>query len=494
MACTDTAEKLVFVDLDNSTTGSSVYTYLFSTQTWSKSPVASLPCPDGGGLLPRDSGYTVGVARGPVGDRLLILGGSVADGNNLYYSDDCGQSFVCYDADQIWQGRDFAPIVYNPGMFPGDPVIMAGGRAEETTYSIGMFLSYDLGITWQRPQCFATGNCKNPIGVPDTMGACTVNYYKHCYGLPDFPALPGSLAFDWSNLYLFFEAEDVGGQGEVFVLNSKNFATGWDLIPGAADAGGGRKVFIRGGATGTGCWMSTDYLAEDLWVFSDPKVMSTNVFFTSPSATGPWTDWSKLGVVAPWAPRAAAAFTSSHSSTSAFFASGMSFFQGRPMAPTFGDAWQIDVGICLLSPTNGKVCAGAGSPDLVDVACNCDFGASGRFCETGKPQAANVAGAVLGTLAGLVVAAAAVVYFLPNWGFSVGRTHVVPADYIKGAVGGVVGGVAWAGGKVAGLFSGGSGSGGGAAYASVGSKSAVSSSGSYGGTASGGSSAYNTIG
>ena len=475
------------------------------------------------------------VARGPAGDRLLILGGSLADGNNLYYSDNCGQTFVCYDADQIWSGRDFAPIIYNPGMLPGDPVIMAGGRVSETTFSVGMFLSYDLGITWQRPQCFATGNCKNALTVPDTLGACTLNYYQHCYVLPDTPALPGSLAFDWTNLYLFFEAEDVGGQGEVYVLNQKNFQTGWDLLPGAADAGGGRKVFIRGGVKGTGwsvgarqrksgipppppscscspsssssslpppspsrprsnSWMSTDYLAEDLWVFNDPKVSSTNVFFTAQTAAGPWIDWSRVGVTAPWAPRAAAAFTSSHASTAAFFASGMSFFQGRAMQPTFGDAWMIDVGVCLLAPSNGQVCAGAGTPDLVSVTCNCDFGASGRFCETGKPQAANVAGAVLGTLAGLAVAAAGIVYFLPHWGFSIGRTHVVPADYIKGAVGGVAGGAAWAGAKIVGLFSRGCAGATSSAYTAVGGKTAAAASspgGQYGGTST---SAYNTIG
>lgn len=496
LACTDTeGDKLVFVDLENATVGSTVYTYRFGSQAWSQSPVVSLPCPEGGGLLPRDSGYTVGVTRGPAGDRLLILGGSVLDGNNLYFSDDCGQTWVCYDADQIWQGRDFAPIIYAPDVFPGSPVIMAGGRVEEQIFSVGMFLSYDLGITWQRPQCFATGNCKNALTTPDTLGACTATsgYYRHCYVLPDVPALPGSLAADWTNLYLFFEAEDVGGDGEVFVLNAGNFAIGWEKLPNAADAGGGRKVFIRGGVKGSGCWFSTDFLAEDLWVFRDEKVTSTNQFFTAQSAAGPWTDWSAVGVRAPWAPRAAAALTSSHASTAAYFASGMTFSQGRASAPTFGDVWQIDVGVCLLAPSNGKVCAGAGTPDLVGVTCSCAFGASGRFCETGKPQAANVAGAVLGTLAGLAVAAAGIVYFLPNW--AIPGTRVVPADTIKDAAGAVVGAAKWAGGKVVGLFTGagGASAGGGSSYAPV--KSVATSSspgGAYGGTAT--SSSYNAIG
>lgn len=52
---------------------------------------------------------------------------------------------------------------------------------------------------------------------------------------------------------------------------------GWQLIDGAADSADGRKVFIRGKVPGSGCWFSTDYLAEDLWVFFVPTVNSIQV-------------------------------------------------------------------------------------------------------------------------------------------------------------------------------------------------------------------------
>ena len=79
---------LVFIDLDNGTSTSLQYAY--SDGVWSKSQITALPCPDSdeGGLIPRDSGYTVGQTAGPAGDRLLILGGSPGetDENNVYYS------------------------------------------------------------------------------------------------------------------------------------------------------------------------------------------------------------------------------------------------------------------------------------------------------------------------------------------------------------------------------------------------------------------------
>lgn len=85
LVCND---ALVFIDLDNGTSTSLQYAY--SDGVWSKSQITALPCPDSdeGGLIPRDSGYTVGQTAGPAGDRLLILGGSPGetDENNVYYS------------------------------------------------------------------------------------------------------------------------------------------------------------------------------------------------------------------------------------------------------------------------------------------------------------------------------------------------------------------------------------------------------------------------
>jgi hypothetical protein len=35
---------------------------------------------------------------------------------------------------------------------------------------------------------------------------------------------------------------------------------------------------------------------------------------------------------------------------------GLTFVDGQPTLPIFSDVWQIDAGVCLLSPVNGKVC------------------------------------------------------------------------------------------------------------------------------------------
>ena len=63
------------------------------------------------------------------------------------------------------------------------------------------YLSYDMGTTWQRPQCTYTNQCFNPLFTPDTKGWCLAasNYDQHCYVLPDAPVLPGGLGADWDN-------------------------------------------------------------------------------------------------------------------------------------------------------------------------------------------------------------------------------------------------------------------------------------------------------
>jgi hypothetical protein len=260
----------VFVDLDGAPGGSAVFTYAAPTGSWTKLPINAQPCPDGGSLIPRDAGYTVGTSHGPLGDRLIILGGEEGD-NNVYYSDSCGQEWKCYDADQIWKGREFAPIAMAPGVLPGDPVVMAGGVLDALDgggFSVGVFMSYDFGITWVRPQCYTIADCAYALPAPDTSGACVDNqgdgYFRHCYVLPDTPVLSGGLAADWDNYYVFYEAEDTPEpDGVVFRLGKDNFATGFTEIAGAGDGGAGRKVFIRGGTYGTGCWFSTDWLAEE---------------------------------------------------------------------------------------------------------------------------------------------------------------------------------------------------------------------------------------
>ena len=57
----------------------------------------------------------------------------------------------------------------------------------------------------------------------------------------------------------------------------------------------------------------------------------------------------------------------------------------------------------------------------------------------------NVAAAVFGTLGALALASVCIVVCLPNAGFHVGATRVVPADIIKGAASGVYSGAAHVG-------------------------------------------------
>lgn len=369
-------KKLVFIDLDIA--GGEYFSY--DGTNWSQGNIPAVTCSDGSPpLYPRDSGYTVGTTAHPniVGqDRLIIIGGDVND-TNVYYSDDCGLSWTCSIIAEAWVSRNYATLVHTAGVFSQDMLIMSGGRAYARGYSRDMFGSIDGGLTWSRPQCTDVNNCCKydyfgcPMYQPDAFGTCsntTGNNWEACYTLPDWPVYPGSLATDWDSLWLWMDSSD---DGYVYRLNQSTYATGWEMT--TADWGGfGRKVFIKGTVTGSGCWFSTDFLVEELWL-PDATATSMNNFMTSPSGYGPWQDWTGI-LTLPWAARASAAVTSTHSSSSAWVASGMTFNGGVPSWPVFGDAWQIDAGVCLLSPVNGQVCAGAtfGTPNLDSVTCTCN--------------------------------------------------------------------------------------------------------------------------
>ena len=466
--------KLVFVDLDDAAPSSRVFSYDTGTGAWRSDVITANACPDPsqGGLLPRSAGYTVGSAAGPSGDRLLVLGGSESGENNVYFSDTCGLTWDCYDGPQVWLNRKFAPVVHTPGVFAGDPIVLAGGLSsadggQSYAFSIGLFLSYDFGIHWFRPECPSAQVCSFQLEAPDASGQCSAvdgnpTYYQHCFTLPyvegaTTPWLPGSLAADWDTLWGFVEGADVGGGGRVFALNRDLLQYGWSEVAGAADGGYGRKVFIRGAVAGSGCWFSTDFLAEDLWVYLNPTLQSTNGFSTAPAATGPWTNWTGVATP-PWRPRASAAVATSYRGTVAYFASGMEFVDGEEQpygcgpgpGSSCGDVWQIDVGVCLLAPSSGAVCNGHGAPDLDAVACACDAGYSGAFCEGGGGGGAAAAaagrlspGAALGvSLLVVAGAAAAAALLAPKWGFSVAGVRVAPGEVVrKGAAG------AWAAGE-----------------------------------------------
>jgi hypothetical protein len=370
IACTATDNLLVFIDLDES---ARVLQYSFTTSQWSKQDIVLNNC-ETGSLFPRDAGYVVGLTVDSVTglDRLVIIGGSENE-NNVYYSNDCGINWLC-EASTNWpfDPRDYAAIVHTDGIFPKNPLFMGGGIVDIGLPTSGLFQSFDGGINWTRPVCASIDSCNDNLPEPDPVGSCNdLNNpnWQMCYMLPDLPLFPGAMATDWDNMWLWLEPDD---DGMLWRLGSDNYATtGWELS--SSNWGGfGRKVFIKGTNPGTGCWFSTDYLAEDMWIFPNGQVSSMNNFMTASSAQGPWKDFTGV-ITAPWAPRASAAITSNFRTTSAFIGSGLSWQMGNiqpSLTPTFGDAWMIDAGVCLLA-SNGKACAGAVDPDLDAVTCTC---------------------------------------------------------------------------------------------------------------------------
>jgi hypothetical protein len=266
---------LVFVDLDE--LGGVQYKYNFAGAQWSKTNMTNLnTCANGVNIFPRDAGYVVGVTRSPVapGDRLLVLGGDDVE-DNVYSSDDCGLSWSCTDrtnsslgANWAWDPREYPALVQTAGIFPGDPIILAGGIVDGGMVTVALFNSTDGGQTWARPtcsdlsncqqDCVSTGNfeCTLPFPDPDDpvlgpRGNCgNTSNWQSCYVLPDLPVFPGAMATDWNNLWMFLEPDD---DGMVWRLGADNYASGFQLMPGWRFGGMGRKVFVKGlSASGQG--------------------------------------------------------------------------------------------------------------------------------------------------------------------------------------------------------------------------------------------------
>jgi hypothetical protein len=355
--------KLVFIDIDN-TTGL-LYTSTDGGVTWPSTALTSAPCPGAGvPLVPRDSGFTLGVTVSPSapGDRLLIIGGDDLD-TDVWISDDCGLTWTCLDPPEEWTPRDFSVVVTAPpnAGFPAGTLFMGGG-VTQGLLSIGMFQTLDGGATWTRPSC-DPASCQFPYDDGQT------------YLFPDDPTVPGMITSDGTTLYWI---DDLGDP--TFYLNSSNYNIGWLELGGTVNTENmfGRKVWIGSTDPATyptaGCWFSTDYDSDALWVVEFEDVESMNQFSTASSVNGPWT---LSPVAAPWAPRASAVVLPLGSSV--LVAGGMSFVSNAPAFPTFGDVWSVDAGVCLLD-SSGNVCSGKGVPDLARVGCECDLGYQEPLC------------------------------------------------------------------------------------------------------------------
>lgn len=395
--------QLVFIDLD-----SDGEWFAYDGTTWSRGLVElDVLCTNGSQLFPRGNGYTVGTARQPLTgrDRLLVLGGGDRDSkHNVYYSDNCGRSWSCHSAPQIWNFMDYASIVRAPTSYPQDVTIMAAGGTLTGDRQGTILVTDDAGFTWERPACTNLSTCQldclevfrticllEPFQA-DAFGNCDESNpnWGLCYLLPDWPLYPGmvwppgpegcpdqqfnhmcpgGLAADWDTLWMWTEVHD---GGRVWSLGSGDLTTGW-VLTNATWGGYGRKVraalpvgadleysaappnphtqvFIKGTARGTGCWFSTDYMLEDTWAGFDLSTNSMNAFATARTALGPWTSWSGVRD-APWAPRASAALASARGMTSAWFASGNNWTAGVPGLPTYADVWQVRVCLIVLVAT-----------------------------------------------------------------------------------------------------------------------------------------------
>ena len=321
---------------------------------WSTKRIVPHACPDAGNpaLLPRDGGGSYVVGRTAIngsaalGDRLLVIGGD-DNSNNMYYSDDCGVNWFCFDGPQPWTtfGVSYAPVLTLDAL-PGAPLIMGGGFDNQADggkqLSTSLYYTFDGGAdTWQRAP----------------------------YDLPVPGVFPGLVAQDRASVYVF------GGAATGFAVWSLDEATyqsaGFAQVPGSANAAGadvGRRVYVRGSASG-GCFFATDFSPGDLWAgqrsATAPPISSSNAYAVARTAVGPWATYT-----APWAPRASAAVVLSRDGTRVFVAGGADFAAGAPTGAALSDAWAVDATVCLLGAA-GAVCSGHGAADAATVTCAC---------------------------------------------------------------------------------------------------------------------------
>lgn len=355
---------------------------------WRRNPARANACPDAGSppFLPRtyNEDYTVGYYR--VGgdivlERLVILDGDsqcvrllpaptptctkltlppapppppFRRDNNIWTSDDCGQTWDCYDGPNPWSvhGKALTPMLQVPrlGGFTDSPLLSLGG------------LYYDGALNPARDAYFS------PTGVAEGTGD-GINWQQMA-DLPGSAPLysPGQLAADDGTVYLFGDATWTP-PNSVWALSPDNFPSeGFQQLPEANSTGSyGRKVWLHGASSG-GCWFSTDFTAGDVWGPNPPPgLTSSNAFSIATSALGPW----RQGPTPPWAPRVAVGLTASYDGSKAYLVGGLDYADGMRTGLGFNDAWAIDASVCLYG-ANGAVCSGHGTADLDTVTCECD--------------------------------------------------------------------------------------------------------------------------
>lgn len=187
-------------------------------------------------------------------DRLLVIGGSDGD-SSVFYSDDCGASWTCNNSTEVFTAARYRWLVDVPGVsLPYAPLLFGGGYAEPDgpgmlVPSIGVFVTADAGITWNRPLCVDQSNpgvtCTNP--VPDEKRG------GFAWAMSDTPTAPGMIARDSTTVY-FFNAFPDPGADPVQYLNVSNYKIGWLPLPnGNTDGMYGRKAWLQGGSASVGC-------------------------------------------------------------------------------------------------------------------------------------------------------------------------------------------------------------------------------------------------
>lgn len=194
----------------------SVYT-LTSTDTgatWTYGSPGTTMCTDGTQLADKDAGYSMGMTVDPISglERILVVGGDDIE-RNVFMSDDCGQTFFCQDnanGNSEWTPRRFTWIAPAPWNTTGPHALLIGGLTSGSVQGRGVYHSWDMGTTWERPRC--TGPNLGP------EGGCNNGAF---FQLPKTPAYPGNFVpHPDGTLYFYLTTFTPEEPYELFFVNA----------------------------------------------------------------------------------------------------------------------------------------------------------------------------------------------------------------------------------------------------------------------------------